>query len=445
MGGSFTHELRRNTLQQILLRGMSVWSLIALLATASTSASAGVLYGTSPRAALLSINLTDGLMTNLTVEHPNVLQAQGLSAIDTRLSRLYTVGVDKQSLSVILIVYGLSTGNRVRTVVLPFESTAIVGLGEAIEVDPLDGTLVLMGHDPTRGGHHAVYTADPQTFALSFVADLGGDNRTDLFFTSSAYDHDAKMYYVGVAFNSSITHKPTSRFDAVHIPTGQVEQVNTTLMMSSLVYDSPTKRIYGTHVQRSRNGAQRGGPKWEGLPPWEARVAAPYMSAPMASEDAAQYRRSLAFFDTARRTAITDVAPLELTTQVGQMHAFDRAMRVHYPILLGKLPPNASLPYEHTDFCADHNEACPTGSSCCCEPPCRDKERYGYCYAVDSCAEVPPPGDPLHVPAYIYGVHLDSGARACKTKLCSLEPSAATVPAQCPWSLEAMKSIQPAK
>ena len=91
----------------------------------------------------------------------------------------------------------------------------------------------------------------------------------------------------------------------------------------------------------------------------------------------------------------------------------------------------------YTDYCAAvQKEPCPTGASCCCESPCAAKGAAGYCFAVSNCSKVPPAGDPFKVAAFLYGVHLDTGALVRKVPLCSLEPSNATVDQACPWSVE---------
>ena len=43
-----------------------------------------------------------------------------------------------------------------------------VGIGEAIDVDPTDGTIIVMGHDSSRGGHHAVRAQ----FSARFMAQI---------------------------------------------------------------------------------------------------------------------------------------------------------------------------------------------------------------------------------------------------------------------------------
>ena len=70
--------------------------------------------------------------------------------------------------------------------------------------------------------------------------------------------------------------------------------------------------------------------------------------------------------------------------------------------------------------------------------PCATAHRYGYCFAVSSCDEIPSSGgDPYKVKDYLVGMSLDTGKVVSETPICSLEPSKnATVDAPCPWSVE---------
>ena len=369
------------------------------------------MFGLSSKSALVSINLTTGNMTELTPEHREELDAQELSAIDASRQRYYTVGVNQSSKEVNLCIWSLTSGIKERSIKLPFYSSPLVGFGEAIDVDPTDGTIVLMGHDPTRSMHHTVYTADPDSFNFTFVADLGGDIHVDLMGATTALDYDAKNVYLAWAYNDSATKKPAVELAAVSLASGTVTKLPNALFMAGYAYDSRTRRIYGT--------------QWEGG------------------------QRSLAYFDVASPSkGLTAVAPLGLSGAVGDLHALDTTARVHYSLLLDK--PKATKPYTPTTYCSDHGEPCASGSTCCCEPPPPPEPAqtigtalhddgacaYAYCYAVANCSKIPSGADPLKVKAYIVGVSIDDGSQVVKTPLCSLEPSPATVPAACPWSIE---------
>lgn len=94
---------------------------------------------------------------------------------------------------------------------------------------PEDGTIVLMGHDPKRSGVHSIYTCDPTTFGLTYVATIGGDMKTDLLGAAFAYDHDAKDVYVSYA-GEDAKGFPYSKFVAVSLVTKQVQPLNHSLM-----------------------------------------------------------------------------------------------------------------------------------------------------------------------------------------------------------------------
>ena len=133
-------------------------------------AATGTIYGVSMSSSLVSIDLTSGKMTALGVSAPEELYAQELSAIDAKRGRYYTMGVDttNQTNTVVMVVWNLADGKISKKVALPFAGEPFVGIGEAIDVDPTDGTIIVMGHDSSRGGHHAVRAQ----FSARFMAQI---------------------------------------------------------------------------------------------------------------------------------------------------------------------------------------------------------------------------------------------------------------------------------
>ena len=118
------------------------------------AASAPSMYGVSMKSSLVTIDMTSGKMTELGTEHSEELEAQELSAIDAKRGRYYTMGVDttNQTNTVVMVVWNLADGKISKKVALPFAGEPFVGIGEAIDVDPTDGTIIVMGHDSSRGG-----------------------------------------------------------------------------------------------------------------------------------------------------------------------------------------------------------------------------------------------------------------------------------------------------
>ena len=408
----------------------------SLLCAVALTAAESQMFGLSQKSALVKIDTKTGKMTEVTKEHPTELDAQELSAIDSKRGKYYSMGVNSTTGNVNLCVWSLTSGYKEQTIKLPFKSSPFVGVGEALDVDPVDGTIILMGHDPTRGNQHCVYTADPVNFKLTAVADLGGTMTTDLLGGSTAYDHDKKVWYGMTAVNgnsSAPKPQPEVLFQAVELQTGKVTNLSSSLMMAGLAYDSQTHRIYGTIVAESATG--------KALPPSSAVVAA--HAAPRgvytgvsreraAAAAAGGIVRSLAYFDAEKRDKIVTVKALSLAGTIGDVHTIDASKRIHYTLLIGKGTPGT--PYVASDFCSKHHETCPSGSSCC---TLQNSTTGGYCFAAPSCSSIPPEGgDPLAAPAYILGVRLDDGTEVTKTPICSLEPSAKTVNASCPWSIE---------
>jgi hypothetical protein len=284
-----------------------------------------------------------------------------------------------------------------------------------------------MGHDPAHSYHHAIYTADPETFKLTYVADVGGDMHVDMLGGSTTYDCDSKQVYVAIAYNNS-TPRPAIKMVAVSLTTGAIVKMDPGLMLAGMAYDSQSKRVYGTRVASAETG--------EAVSPWVGAALSRGPTGVRARSTlraGATYHRFLAYFDATNLSApVVTVKQYNLTGAVGDLHTLDRTNRVHYSLLLGNPPPEK--PWTQTDYCSKHGHACPTGSSCCRDP--KATTDYGICYAVPTCSKMPPSGNPLNVSNFIYGVSIDTGKEVTKVPVCSIIPSAATVDAQCPWSIE---------
>lgn len=285
-----------------------------------------------------------------------------------------------------------------------------------------------MGHD-AKLGHHVIYTADPDSFELKFIADIGGDMHVDMLGTSSAYDCDSKQVYVSIAYNNS-TPRPAIKMVAVSIASGAVVQMRSELTMAGMVYDSKSKRVYGTRVESVETGAE--------VSPWMGAVLVRGTKGitPRSTIElgATLFHRFLSYFDATnlQNASLVDVAQYHLTAGVGDLHTLDRVNRVHYTLMLDNPP--FSPPYKHSDYCEKHGNQCPTGSTCCRAPT--SKVDYGICYAVPTCARMPPSVNPLNVSNFLVGVSIDTGTLVSKVPVCSMEPSAGTVDAPCPWSVE---------
>ena len=406
-----------------------------LLAWASSTPS---MYGVSMKSSLVTIDMTSGKMTELGTEHSEELEAQELSAIDAKRGRYYTMGVDttNQTNTVVMVVWNLADGKISKKVALPFAGEPFVGIGEAIDVDPTDGTIIVMGTTAARSGHpRCTRSTRPRTADL--VADLGGSMKADGMGTTTTYDYDEKVVYLVTAVmnNSATPPAPYFKHSAVSIKDGSVDDLPTPHHAGRGVR-LEDERVYGTAVAAGPGG---GGA-------WAARVDPRTKRAPLGGGKA---ERRLSYFETSTRDKLVSVGDkYSLTMSIGDLHAFDASRRVHYTLLMDNV--NAT-PYRPTDYCKAHGAPCATNSSCCCGPTaaappaaaiaghaaaCADP--YGYCFAVDDCSQMIAGGaDPLAVAAYLYGVELETGKLfGKKVPLCSMEPGPKTNPQQCPWSIE---------
>ena len=149
------------------------------------------MFGLSQKSALVKIDTKTGKMTEVTKEHPTELDAQELSAIDSKRGKYYSMGVNSTTGNVNLCVWSLTSGYKEQTIKLPFKSSPFVGVGEALDVD-LDGTIIPWGMIPSVATSTAS-TPDPVNFKLTAVADLGGTMTTDLLGAAARPNHDKKV------------------------------------------------------------------------------------------------------------------------------------------------------------------------------------------------------------------------------------------------------------
>ena len=119
----------------------------SLLCAIAFTAAESQMFGLSQKSALVKIDTKTGKMTEVTKEHLTELDAQELSAIDSKRGKYYSMGVNSTTGNVNLCVWSLTSGYKEQTIKLPF-LLPFVGVGEALDVDPVDGTIILMGHDP---------------------------------------------------------------------------------------------------------------------------------------------------------------------------------------------------------------------------------------------------------------------------------------------------------
>lgn len=375
-----------------------MWQL--LLALALSAAAATPMHGISQLGSLISIDTVTGNLTQLTPPMKDEAWSQQLAAVDVKRGWFYTAGFNRTSAACNLLVWDLKKGVLSRTVALPFRTSALVGVGQSMDVDPKTGTLVMMGHDPSSG-HHIVYTADPSSFAFTKIADLGGGMHVDSMDASTALDSDLKQVYVLVTVNDTVTKRANTSWYAVPLGGGRAERLPLADYMTDMAYDSKTKRMYGTS--------------------WNAGV------------------RTLAYFDTANRAQgkLVTVSKLELAVQNGNLRTFDSAARVLYSVLQGAAK---RVPYVPTDFCKAH-WPCASGSSCCSNPADKSAGKgYGTCFAVDDCSKLSscdpkqPACNPLTNVVYLVGVNIDTGKTVSKAPLCALDSP--NLP-RCPWSIGA--------
>ena len=186
------------------------------------------------------------------------------AAADISRGLFYSLSIDSAANTPSLLVLSISNGTLLRRVALPFFKLppapfSFMGGGQAIEVDPIDGTVLLLGPDKDQpfgaNATRTVYTLDPANdYKATFITHaLSGDGHGIVDTAGgqeSAYDYDAKTLYIGFDVEKTKGHlTPTLLAISLRDPREPVVRLEGEYgNMQGLVYDHRSKRVYGTGV-----------------------------------------------------------------------------------------------------------------------------------------------------------------------------------------------------
>jgi len=190
---------------------------------------------------LVRINPTTAIETRVgSTNLPNELTAQQLSSIDARNRIYYLIAYNDTSSIVQIIGLSLTTGTLVKTIKLPFISSAFIGVGETCNVMP-NGDILVSGRDRVRN-QHQILRVSASTGATSKIASIGD---VDVLGGASTYDPSNSMLWIQLGLKSG----SISNF-GFNISTGKlVHQIPDTLNMETMDYDPVTQLIYGIGLQ----------------------------------------------------------------------------------------------------------------------------------------------------------------------------------------------------
>ena len=106
------------------------------------------------------MNEVTGEVEKANVEIPYESICQGLSAIDSGHGIAYVIGFNQTDRKPNLVGFDVKTKSITVDLELPFAEAAQVGVGQALDIDPVTGDIIAVGQAPgtTSGtlGHHFV-------------------------------------------------------------------------------------------------------------------------------------------------------------------------------------------------------------------------------------------------------------------------------------------------
>ncbi len=216
----------------------------------AAAARAATLYGMTENAALATINVTSGAVTNVAQPIPYQLQAQNLATIDPVRNIYYLVGYnDSQSVGN-LVGMRLSDGSIVCDAKLPFAESAFVGVGQQVVVDPVSGT-VYLGGLLEANGNHTIGSFNCQTEQFTLIAQINSADLAVLGGAAVFIPNPARvMIQLGVG----------DKIDnfVINVATGNVtklgEDPEKGRILTTLAYNPSTTDVVGLGIRPNSTG-----------------------------------------------------------------------------------------------------------------------------------------------------------------------------------------------
>lgn len=184
-------------------RQQAIAALLALTLASSAIATPVLwssFFGFAPNSAVCSVNLdtAQSIMQSASLE---MLQAQGLSAIDEKRGIIYLVGVNEHDeTATVMVGVSLASGRQVSKVTLPFTNEAFVGVGQFVEIIQETGDAIVIGRSAAVGMNHTIARVDPFTGSVKHLATLEQfipEPILDVLGAPSTYDpHNQVVWYV---------------------------------------------------------------------------------------------------------------------------------------------------------------------------------------------------------------------------------------------------------
>ena len=413
---------------------------------ASAYAKTGPVYGFRPGTvdgnfgvSVVTINPVTGAVKDTGAFAQGEAQAQDLGAMDHARGIAYIVGFNQSSAKPNLVGIDVATNAVLVDVELPFTEVAFVGIGQAIDVDPASGDVLLLGQVQADAMHHEVLRCDYATKAFTTVAKLTGEAANIALLGSQASALDGGTWYMTLPVNNSAAPKQEQievHTYVVQLASGKVTHHKMDpaagQLLSSMDFDAKTGKIVGFGPSEATAAAYRATNRTGGFASVEelfdfmhargAVYAAANARAQAGYKTSAAYVHTLATMDP-KTFAVAVVGKYAgYGMQEANIAALDPVGRVHLGLMQqAQPPPTTWVPSK------DCGAPCGTGALCCEDPA----QGEGACYKVGACADIHDgSGINTTAPFHLVQMHLDTFKLLKSPAVCSMAAN------DCPWSLD---------
>ena len=373
-------------------------ALCAAAATASASNVLSFVVADGRRGvALTEVDATTGAMTTLGPAVDGEFVWFGLSAADHAHGIIYTVGRNATGSN----LFGLdaTSGEVVVSMALPFTMPTgqLVGVGQAVDVDPATGDVFVTGQMASEAMHHEVFRVDFASKAMTSVAKLVADDAKTggaANIQGCTLDYKKMIEYIILPVQPAGGDGVEIHLFAVELKTGKVTHTpmdaNKGTMINPIDYDGATGKIFGfgppkvtVAAHNARYGA--GAYTFASVQEWRDLMsgAGPAIYEPLPLGDDSPLNQSfvhtLASLDpeTLKATVVGEF-PGYFLVKV-QIAGLDEKNRVHLSMMQPTQPPVQG--WVPATNCAP---SCGAGTLCCKDPA----QGEGACYKVGACADI---------------------------------------------------------
>jgi hypothetical protein len=370
-----------------------------------------------------TIDEVTGKQVKDTFEVPYESLCQGLSAMDSAHGIAYVLGYNNSDRKPNLVGMDIKSGKVAVDIELPFTETGLVGVGQAIDVDPTTGDIIAMGQGSigTTLTHHYAVRVDYKTKTIVTLANISKDVPSMGVLNGmgggNTLDYTRNVEYINLAVNiSGAIDVATIRID---LKTGKSTIVDKENSLNGLNFDAKSDRIFGwgPSIAPPPNGTAL----YSTIAAWQSALAAKPI-------------HTLAYLNAADGAS----TGIQIVGGIPGYFLLEAAVVTVDPVarrLYSLLQPVTNNPgWAPSTDCAKGPFPCGTGTKCCEDPA--SKTKAGACYKVTDCGNIHDGGGiNMTLPFQLVGVDLATAAVTTHPDLCTLAKN------DCPWDIDAAAAL----